>query len=106
MPNPRDWFRRRLPTDPPDSAERTVVDWARYERPTDERHEPALRIDLGSGPDEAPTRAVPPPPARGTGARGGRVIEPEAFAVRPEVTRSAHEARHEERREGTVASFA
>jgi Cdc6-like AAA superfamily ATPase len=107
MPNPRDWFRRRLPqSERPDDTERTVLDWTRHERAANERHEPALRIDPAASAEQAPSEAVPPPPARVTGARGGRVIEPEAFAVRPEVARPAHEARHEERRESTVASFA
>jgi Cdc6-like AAA superfamily ATPase len=112
MPNPKDWFRRRrtVQTERPDPlAELPVLQFARPDTVADDRAEPALRIEHteweGSAGD-APLHAVPPPPARVTGIRGGRVIEPEAFAVRPEVTRAANEPIDEEQQEAKVAAFA
>jgi Cdc6-like AAA superfamily ATPase len=114
MPNPRDWFRRRRTPDhererPDPLAELPILAFARPDR-----HEPALRIDPGERErgerereaEPVPLQAVPPPPARVTGVRGGRVIEPETFAVRPEVTRAANEPIGEERQEATIAAFA
>jgi Cdc6-like AAA superfamily ATPase len=111
MPNPRDWFRRRRtpPSERSDPlGQLPVFAFGRREDAAEERTEPALRIDGAERPggtDEPPRQVVPPPPARLTGIRGGRVIEPEAFAVRPEVTRAANEPDGDEQPELKVANF-
>src|SRR4051812_26605406 len=99
MSNPRDWFRRRrradldvIPREPVDPFENgPTLELGRATVPGDER-EPALRVAGGpaSGPrlvDEAPPgRAViPPPPPREGASLRDKIIEPTAFAARPQV---------------------
>lgn len=80
-----------------------MLEFGRAGRLAHERHEPALRVAPGG--DAAP-KAVPPPPPRLSAVRGGRIIEPESFDVRPEVVRAGNEAAEEEQEEAKVAAFA